>query len=62
MLFLLAVLLYSLADLEARQDRRRRKRLIANYIFSYGEDAFIKVSYLCNPISQPLVRMSLEMN
>jgi hypothetical protein len=44
-LVLLAGLLYSLLDVEARRNRRRHRKLVASYISHHGEDVFIKVEY-----------------
>jgi hypothetical protein len=44
-LVLLAGLLYSLLDLEARRNRRRHRKLVASFISHHGEDVFIKVEY-----------------
>ncbi len=42
-LILLGGLVYSLAELEARAEARRHRRIVAQYIFRHGENAFIKV-------------------
>jgi hypothetical protein len=42
-LLLVGGLVYSLAELEARGEARRHRRVVAQYIFRHGENAFIKV-------------------